>query len=50
MQESRPVDHLVMWHLPEGLANNRIYYKTIVVYLSDTSITPDEYQKSWGAR
>jgi hypothetical protein len=49
MQESRPVDHLVMWHLPAGLASNWLYYKTIEVYLSDTPVTPDEYQESWGA-
>jgi hypothetical protein len=49
MKASRKVDHLVLWHLPEGIANNWIYYKTIEVYFSDTPVTPDEYQSSWGS-
>jgi hypothetical protein len=49
MKESIPVDHLVLWHLPAGLTSNWIYFRTIEVYLSDASVTPDEYQSSWGA-
>jgi hypothetical protein len=48
MQESRGVHHLVFRHLPEGLTSNWIYFKTIEVYLSDTPVTPDEYQPAWG--
>ncbi|MDR1222410.1 MAG: discoidin domain-containing protein, partial [Tannerella sp.] len=49
MKESRPVDHLVLWHLPAGLTSNWIYFRTIEVYLSDTPVTPDVYQSPWGA-
>jgi hypothetical protein len=48
MKKSLPVHHLVFWHLPAALASNWIYFKTIEVYLSDTPVTPDEYQSSWG--
>jgi hypothetical protein len=48
MQESLPVHHITLWHLPAGLSSNWIYYKTIQVYLSDTPVTPDVYQESWG--
>lgn len=48
MKASQEVRHIMLWHLPEGLASNWIYYKTIEVYLSDTPVTPGEYQSSWG--
>jgi hypothetical protein len=48
MKESTPVDNLVLWHHPTGLANNWIYFSTIEVYLSDAPVTPDVYQSSWG--
>jgi hypothetical protein len=49
MKESIPVDHLIFWHLPNSVANNWIYFKTVEVYLSDAPVTPDVYQSSWGA-
>jgi hypothetical protein len=48
MKELISIDYLVLWHLSEGLANNWIYFKDIEVYLSDTPVTPDVYQSSWG--
>jgi hypothetical protein len=49
MKESIPVDHLMLWHHPNGLTSNWIYFRTIEVYLSDAPVTPDEYQFPWGA-
>ncbi|MDR1222205.1 MAG: Ig-like domain-containing protein [Tannerella sp.] len=49
MQESYQMDYLMLWHLPNGLANSWIYFRTIEVYLSDAPVTPDVYQSSWGA-
>jgi hypothetical protein len=49
MKETKRVDRFVMWHLPEGLANNWIYYGRIEVYLTDTPATPDIYQPAWGS-
>jgi hypothetical protein len=48
MKESKRVDRIVLWHLPEGLANNWIYYKDVEIYLTDTPATPNIYQTSWG--
>jgi hypothetical protein len=48
MKESISIHHLILWHLTNGLASNWIYFKTIEVYLSDTPVTPDVYQPSWG--
>ena len=48
MQESRPVHHIMLWHLPAAVSSNWIYFKTIEVYLSDTPATPGVYQPSWG--
>jgi hypothetical protein len=48
MKESISIHHIVLWHLPNGLANNWIYFITIEVYLSDTPVVPDVYQSSWG--
>jgi hypothetical protein len=47
-KESRKIDHLVLWHLPQAVASNWIYFKTIEVYLSDTPVTPNDDPSSWG--
>jgi hypothetical protein len=49
MKASKLLSHIVLYHLPNGLVNNWIYFKTIEVYLSDTPVTPNVYQSSWGA-
>jgi hypothetical protein len=49
MLETKHVDRIVMWHLTNGLTNNWIYYRDIEIYLTDTPVSPDVYQTSWGA-
>jgi hypothetical protein len=48
MKASLPVHHLMLWHAPEAVESNWIYFKTIEVYLSDTPIAATERQSSWG--
>jgi hypothetical protein len=48
MQKSLPVYGVTMAHLTGGLANNWIYFNTIEIYLTETPVTPDVYQSSWG--
>jgi hypothetical protein len=48
MKNSMSVLAVSLAHLPEGLANGWIYFKTIEIYLSETSVVPDIYQSSWG--
>ncbi|MDR0558656.1 MAG: discoidin domain-containing protein [Prevotellaceae bacterium] len=49
MQESQPVYQLVIRFQANAIQNNWIYLKTVQVYLTDTPVTPDEYQTSWGS-
>jgi hypothetical protein len=49
MKASQPVRHIMIWHHPNAISSNWIYFKTIEVYLTDTPATPDVYQPFWGS-
>ncbi|MDR0567197.1 MAG: Ig-like domain-containing protein [Prevotellaceae bacterium] len=42
MQTSKPIDHIVLWHHPNGVAERWIYYQTIQVYLRDLQVAFDD--------
>ena len=46
MKTTNPIDHIVLWHLPNGLKNNWIYYQTIEVYLRNTSATFEDIENA----
>jgi hypothetical protein len=48
MQSARPVDNIVIRFQANSIASNWIYIKNVEVYLTDTPVTPDVYQESWG--
>jgi hypothetical protein len=48
MKSSKQIDYIEIWHLPNGLTKNWLYYKRIEIYLSNAPVTPDVYQASWG--
>jgi hypothetical protein len=48
MKKSLQVSGVHIAHLPGAVANNWIYFNTIEIYLTETAVTPDEYQPSWG--
>jgi uncharacterized protein YjdB len=49
MKASKSLHRVVIWHLPNGLQYNWLYYNTIEIYLSNSPVVPNERQDSWGA-
>jgi uncharacterized protein YjdB len=49
MKESKAVDRIVIWHLPDALSQNWLYYNTIQVYVNDSYSTPNDDPASWGS-
>jgi hypothetical protein len=48
MKKSQTIYAIRLSHLPEGLANGWIYFRSIHVYITDTPVVPDLPQASWG--
>jgi uncharacterized protein YjdB len=48
MKTSNVIDRIMLTHRPDALEHAWIYFQTIEVYLSDTPVTPNVRQASWG--
>lgn len=49
MNESLEIDSIEIWHRPDAVASDWIYYETIEIYVSNVYVIPNERQASWGA-